>query len=146
MIINDRADWALILGAEGLHVGQNDLGVDDSRKILHVNQIVGLSIASTQNLDVASTSKADYFGVGALFDTETKQYDSTPGLDLYKKALISLEKPVFGIGGITEQNLLTVKQIAQKADKPLRICVSSAILKSENPANVTDNMRRIIDE
>ncbi len=146
LIINDRADWALILGAEGLHVGQNDLGIDDSRKILHVNQIIGLSIACAQDLDVAAASKADYFGVGALFDTKTKHYDVTPGLDLYKKALGILEKPVFGIGGITEHNLLKVKQIAQNADKSLRICVSSAILRAKNPAKVTENMRRIIDE
>ncbi|MCD4657898.1 MAG: thiamine phosphate synthase [Planctomycetes bacterium] len=146
LIINDRADWALILCAEGLHVGQKDLAVADARRILRINQVLGLSIANDTDLGQAQESGADYFGVGALFETITKQVENTLGVDLYKKTLKILEKPVFGLGGINEENLLQVKLAAGDMGKPLRICVSSAILRAKNPGKVVENMRRIMDE
>ena len=146
LIINDRADWALILGAEGLHVGQKDLSVADACSILRINQVLGLSIANDADLEVAKNSGADYFGVGALFVTVTKQVEYTLGVALYKNSLAILEKPVFGLGGINEENLLQVKKAAEEVGKPLRICVSSAILRAKNPGRVAENMRRIIDE
>ena len=146
LIINDRADWALITQAEGLHLGQKDLAVADTQQILQINQIIGLSIASEEDLKSAENSTADYFGVGALFPSETKFYENTPGLNLYKKTLETLEKPVFGIGGISENILPLLKEIAHGTGKMLRICVSSAILKSDQPEKVAENMRRILDE
>jgi thiamine-phosphate pyrophosphorylase len=101
VIVNDRADIAVLSGADGVHVGQDDLSVEDVRAIVGPLSIVGLSTHTREQIDRAVDSDASYVAVGPVFATTTKQtgYDAR-GLDLVAYAA-GRGKPIVAIGGIT---------------------------------------------
>jgi thiamine-phosphate pyrophosphorylase len=101
VIINDRADIAALSGADGVHVGQDDLTVADVRAIVGPAAIVGLSTHTRDQIDRALESDASYVAVGPVFETATKQtgYDAR-GLELVTYAA-GRGKPIVAIGGIT---------------------------------------------
>jgi thiamine-phosphate pyrophosphorylase len=101
VIVNDRADIALIAEAAGVHVGQDDLPLPAIRAMLGSAAIVGLSTHDEAQVDLALATSADYIAVGPVFDTTTKRtgYDAR-GLDLVRYAA-GRGKPVAAIGGIT---------------------------------------------
>ncbi len=143
-LVNDRADWALILNADGLHVGQNDISPADARMILRTNQLLGFSTSNEDELKIAQECSIDYVGVGAVFQTQTKAAAIQSGLKMYEKALQMIELPVFALGGITEENVIQVKEAAQRNNKTLRICVSAAIMKSNEPGKIAKNIADIV--
>jgi thiamine-phosphate pyrophosphorylase len=101
VIVNDRADVAVLSGADGVHVGQDDLSVPDVRAIAGRTAIVGLSTHSHAQIDLAIGSDASYLAVGPVFETATKETGYDPrGLDLVAYAS-GRGKPVVAIGGIT---------------------------------------------
>jgi thiamine-phosphate pyrophosphorylase len=101
LIINDRADIALLSGAGGVHVGQDDLPVEGVRRIVPPSTIVGLSTHDEIQVDRASTEQTSYIAVGPIFGTSTKETGYTArGLDLVRHAA-GRGKPVVAIGGIT---------------------------------------------
>jgi thiamine-phosphate pyrophosphorylase len=102
LIINDRADVALMSGASGVHVGQDDLPVEDVRRI-GPNLLVGLSTHTREQVDAAVDSPADYIAVGPVFGTATKDTGyAAVGLALVRYAVsIAAGRPVVAIGGIT---------------------------------------------
>jgi thiamine-phosphate pyrophosphorylase len=101
VIVNDRADIARLAGAAGVHVGQDDLAVDDIRRVAGPGAIIGISTHDREQIDRALMSAASYVAVGPVFATGTKQtgYDAR-GLDLVAYAA-GRGKPVVAIGGIT---------------------------------------------
>jgi thiamine-phosphate pyrophosphorylase len=101
VIVNDRADIAVLSGADGVHVGQDDLAVEDVRAIVGPSSVVGLSTHTREQIDRAVDSDASYVAVGPVFATTTKQtgYDAR-GLDLVAYAA-GRGKPIVAIGGIT---------------------------------------------
>jgi thiamine-phosphate pyrophosphorylase len=101
VIINDRADIAALSGAAGVHVGQEDLPVEDARAVAGAHVIVGLSTHDEAQVDAALQGTATYLAVGPIFGTTTKDtgYDAR-GLDLVRYAA-GRGKPVVAIGGIT---------------------------------------------
>ncbi|MEO7270698.1 MAG: thiamine phosphate synthase [Vicinamibacterales bacterium] len=101
VIVNDRADLARAAGAQGVHLGQDDLGPADVRAILGPDAIVGVSTHTREQIDRALDSAASYVAVGPVFATATKDtgYDAR-GLDLVRYAA-GRGKPVVAIGGIT---------------------------------------------
>jgi thiamine-phosphate pyrophosphorylase len=104
IIVNDRADIALLSGAGGVHVGQDDLAVADVRRVLGAGSVVGLSTHDTAQVDDALTTTATYIAVGPVFGTTTKETGySARGLDLVRYAA-GRGKPVVAIGGITLEN------------------------------------------
>lgn len=101
VIVNDRPDIARMAGAAGVHVGQEDLGIEDVRRLLPANAIVGVSTHDERQLDAAWHSSADYVAVGPVYGTTTKDTGySARGLDLVRAAAGG-GKPVVAIGGIT---------------------------------------------
>lgn len=101
LVINDRADIALLSGAGGVHVGQDDLPVEGVRRIVPPSTIVGLSTHDREQVDRASSADTSYIAVGPIFGTSTKETGYTArGLDLVRYAAAS-GKPVVAIGGIT---------------------------------------------
>ena len=101
VIINDRADIARLSGADGVHVGQDDLSVEDARRIVGPAAIVGLSTHDETQIDAASRTSATYIAVGPIYGTATKQTGYSPrGLDLVRRAA-QTGRPVVAIGGIT---------------------------------------------
>lgn len=101
LILNDRADLAVIAGAAGVHVGQQDLPVAAVRAIVGTDAIVGISTHTRPQVDEALDTTADYVAVGPVFQTSTKDTGYEPrGLDLLRYAA-GRGKPVVAIGGIT---------------------------------------------
>ena len=104
VIINDRADIALLSRAAGVHVGQDDLAVADVRRILGEQPVVGISTHDEAQVDAALTTTASYVAVGPIFGTATKDTGySARGLELVRYAA-NRGKPVVAIGGITLEN------------------------------------------
>ena len=101
LVINDRADVARMSGADGVHVGQDDLPVEDVRRIVGPDAIVGLSTHDEAQIDAAARTSASYIAVGPIYGTATKDTGYTArGLDLVRRAA-AVGRPVVAIGGIT---------------------------------------------
>ena len=105
VIVNDRPDIASLAGAAGVHVGQDDLPVEDARKICGANRWVGVSTHNLEQLRVAARTSADYIAVGPIFPTATKENpDPIVGVELLRAARALTEKPLVAIGGITVES------------------------------------------
>ena len=101
-ILNDRPDIAAIVGALGVHVGQDDLPVEDARKICAAPLWVGVSTHNIQQVREADLSSADYIAVGPIFPTSTKANpDPVVGIEFLRTARKMTQKPLVAIGGIT---------------------------------------------
>jgi thiamine-phosphate pyrophosphorylase len=101
-IVNDRPDIARLVGAGGVHVGQDDLGVEEARAIVGPDCWVGLSTHTLDQVATADASSADYVAFGPIFPTATKEAaDPVVGLDLLAQARRRTRKPLVAIGGIT---------------------------------------------
>jgi thiamine-phosphate pyrophosphorylase len=101
-IVNDRPDIARLVGAGGVHVGQNDLGVEESRAIVGPQSWVGVSTHTLEQVAAADRSSADYVAFGPIFPTATKEAaDPVVGLELLARARRRTRKPLVAIGGIT---------------------------------------------
>src|SRR5216683_2452892 len=101
-IVNDRPDIALLAGAGGVHVGQEDLGVEDARAICGPQRWVGVSTHTLEQVAAADRTSADYIAIGPIFPTATKKNpDPVVGTELLRKARQITKKPLVAIGGIT---------------------------------------------
>lgn len=130
VIVNDRADVAVALGADGVHVGQNDLPVEHARRIAS-GAIVGLSTHTRDEIDLVAAMERppDYIAVGPVFETPTKPGRPAVGTALVRYAAERVSLPWFAIGGIDGSNLDDV--IAAGAR---RVVVVRAITEASDPA------------
>jgi thiamine-phosphate pyrophosphorylase len=102
LIVNDRPDIALLAGAGGVHVGQEDLSVEDARAVCGADRWVGVSTHTLDQLAAADRTSADYIAFGPIFTTATKKNpDPVVGTELLRKARQLTKKPLVAIGGIT---------------------------------------------
>ncbi|GAC1615951.1 MAG: thiamine phosphate synthase [Candidatus Acidiferrum sp.] len=101
-LVNDRSDVALLAGANGVHVGQDDLSVDQARAILGIKKWIGVSTHNLEQFRRAEQSSADYIAVGPIFSTETKDNPgAVVGTELLRQVRPLTKKPIVAIGGIT---------------------------------------------
>jgi thiamine-phosphate pyrophosphorylase len=109
MILNDRADLAVLAGWGGVHVGQGDLLPEDARRVVRDDRWVGVSTHTDEQVRLAAGSCADYVAVGPVFATGTK-LDAEPviGLEGVRRARALTTKPLVAIGGITRENARSV--------------------------------------
>jgi thiamine-phosphate pyrophosphorylase len=128
-IVNDRVDVALAAEADGVHLGQDDLPVEEARRQMGPVPIVGLSTHSREQLLAALETDADYAAVGPVFATPTKPGRPGTGLDLVSFAADRASKPVFAIGGIDQSNVSTVVEAGAA-----RVSVVRALAASDDPA------------
>ncbi|MDK2906134.1 MAG: thiamine-phosphate pyrophosphorylase [Petrotoga sp.] len=105
LIVNDRVDIALAVGADGVHVGQEDLPIKIARKIIGKEKILGVSVENVEQAIQAQKDGADYLGVGPVFPSPTKPEAKTISIAEVKKIKESVNIPVVAIGGITAENL-----------------------------------------
>ncbi|MBX3237074.1 MAG: thiamine phosphate synthase [Nitrospiraceae bacterium] len=124
LIINDRCDLAIAVDADGVHVGQDDLPVEQARKLVGPGKLVGLSTHNAEQVMAATSAAPDYIGFGPIFSTSTKaDHDPLVGINGLRQARELTTLPIFAIGGIT---LKTVPDLlAAGADG---VAVVSAIL------------------
>ena len=127
LIINDRPDLAVAADADGVHVGQDDMGVDAARAVVGPERIVGLSTHSPAQINAAGAA-ADMIGVGPIYPTPTKLYRPAVGLELIAYARENARQPFFAIGGIDE-----VKAVEVAAAGAGRIAVVRAIASAGDP-------------
>ena len=104
-IINDDVDIALRCGADGVHVGQDDMSVDKVRSIAGDDLIIGVSAHSVEEALTAVRGGADYLGVGAVFSTSTKTNVTAMSYEVLKSICMTVDIPVVAIGGINKDNM-----------------------------------------
>jgi len=127
LIINDRVDVAELIDAEGVHLGEEDLPVKEARKILGSKKIIGASAFDIKSAKIKEQERADYIGLGPIFETGSKEIGKPLGIEILKEVKRSPKIPVFPIGGI---NLSNLDQIIATDIK--RIAVISAIFMAED--------------
>ena len=130
-ILNDRPDIAAIVGAGGVHVGQDDVPVEEARRICRHPLWVGLSTHNLDQLREAARSSADYIAVGPIFPTVTKENpDPVVGIEFLRAARQLTQKPLVAIGGITVDSAAEVFRAGADSVAVIRDLVSAS-----GPAN-----------
>jgi len=111
LIINDRADIALAVGADGVHIGQDDLPYEAARCIVGHDKIIGVSASNLSEALAASEAGADYLGIGAMFSTETKTDASLTSIDELRLIRDKIKIPLVVIGGINKETIPLFREI-----------------------------------
>lgn len=104
-VINDNVGIAKKINADGVHVGQDDMNVEDVRRILGEEKIIGVSASSVEEALCAEKGGADYLGVGAVFPTSSKDDASDVSFEILKEICEAVSIPVIAIGGISKENV-----------------------------------------
>ena len=108
LLINDRVDIALAAGADGVHLGQDDLPLPEARALLGPDRILGATAHTVEEALRAQAEGADYLGVGAMFPTGTKTDTVPTSADTLKAICAAVSIPVVAIGGVNAENLPTL--------------------------------------
>lgn len=146
LIVNDRIDVAMVARADGVHVGQEDMAVQDVRRLIGPDAIVGLTVKSADHVDAAPIGLVDYVCVGGVFETRSKVNPDAPvGLaGLAQLALRARARraalPVGAIAGITAANVDEV--IAAGADG---VAMIAEIFMADDPRAATERLRAAVD-
>jgi thiamine-phosphate pyrophosphorylase len=139
-VVNDRPDLALACGADGVHLGQDDLPVAHARRLVGPDVIIGLSTHSPEQFDAGLESDADYLSAGPVWETPTKAGRPAAGLALVRRAAAVTTKPFFAIGGIDESNVGEV--VAAGAT---RVVVVRAIRDAADPGRAAARLRAVLE-
>jgi thiamine-phosphate pyrophosphorylase len=139
-IMNDYLDVALAIEADGLHIGQEDLSVEQARKFLPLDKILGVSVTSVELTRKAEAAGADYIAVGAMYPTSSKDDIKVVGLERLRRIKKIARTPVVAIGGIHKDNAREVLKAG--ADS---ICVISAVLNSLDVIRAARDLIEIIE-
>ena len=131
-IVNDRVDLAIAVGADGVHLGQDDLPTRAARPLLRPGMVLGRSTHSVAQAREAQSEGADYIAVGSMFPTQTKPNFELVGPELIRAVRPATKSPLIGIGGITRENVAEV--IRAGADG---VAVISAVCGAPDPAAAT---------
>ena len=139
-IVNDRVDVAMIVDADGVHLGNDDVPVKEARKLLSVEKIIGATAHSLAEARKAQRDGADYIGFGHIFPTQSKITTSEPkGLFLLRKIVSLIKIPILAIGGIDLTNAPSVMQTGV-----FGIAVIGAVVKLNNPVQTIKSLKGIV--
>lgn len=138
--VNDRVDIAMASGADGVHLGQSDMPVEDARVLMGDDAVIGVSVQTVEQAIRAVENGADYLGVGSIFTTRTKA-DAVQGLGLGAVFEIrqAVDVPIVAIGGINRGNIQDV--IRAGADSA---AVVSAVVAQDDPSEAAHELRDLI--
>jgi len=137
LIINDRVDIALKINATGVHLGQDDMLLEQARKELGDEKIIGISVSSAEEAKTAQEQGANYIAIGPVFLTQTKKDLPKPlGLEKTKKIIKSVSIPTVAIGSI---NLSNVEQVAKTGVDG--IAVVTALTLAKNVKKMAKDLR-----
>ncbi|MGA2258909.1 MAG: thiamine phosphate synthase, partial [Thermoguttaceae bacterium] len=136
LVINDRSDLAALSQADGVHVGQDELSVKDTRSIMGPGALIGVSTHSIQQARQAVLDGANYLGVGPTFPSGTKPFEHFPGVELLRAVAAEIRLPAFAIGGISKKN---VDQVISAGFT--RVAISGAITGAEDPVQAVEEIK-----
>lgn len=137
LIVNDRIDIALAVGADGVHIGQSDIPAGVVRKMIGDQMILGVSVTTKEQALQAKQAGADYLGVGAVFLTETKKDAEIVSINQLAEISQTIELPVVAIGGINPDNLQKLKATGISG-----IAVVSAIIAQKNIQQAASDLKK----
>jgi len=140
LIINDHADIALAVDADGVHLGQDDLPLKEARKIMG-SRIIGISTHNVDQAKEAELGGADYIGFGPVFHTTTKDAGTPKGIDNVRIVKENVSIPVVAIGGISLDNIISVVEAG--ADS---VALATAICKGDVAVNAENFVHLIMDK
>jgi thiamine-phosphate pyrophosphorylase len=140
MIVNDRPDIARLSEADGVHLGQDDLPPAAAQKLLAAGQVMGVSTHSVEQAKAAIADGAAYIGVGPVFPTATRGYETGLGIEFLQSAGSSVTAPIVAIGGITLENVPEI--LAAMGSRPVIFAVCSAILMADDIEETTAAFKR----
>lgn len=147
LLINDRLDIALAVGADGVHLGQSDMPCDIARQLLGDNKIIGVSARNVTEAVQAHQQGADYLGVGAVFGTSTKTDAKLLDMATLVEIVHSVDLPIVLIGGINETNLPSLQQqLHTQKISVAGVAAVSAILAKDNPFHASQQLRRRLNQ
>ena len=142
LIINDRVDVALAVDADGVHIGQSDMPYETARRLLGPDKIIGLSVESLQDLEMANSLDVDYVGISPVYGTPTKTDTAEPfGLEGLRKAVEMSVHPTVAIGGM---NASTVGEVMAAGTDG--VAVVSAICSAGNIQEATSELKAIVEK
>jgi thiamine-phosphate pyrophosphorylase len=141
LVIDDRLDIALAVGAEGLHIGQSDLPLSAARRLVGKEMFIGISASTVEEALEAERNGADYLGVGAVYPTGSKaDAGDAIGLERFEKICAAVKIPVAGIGGVNPDNAGAVIKAGAAG-----IAVISAILSQPDIGEAARNLRAALE-
>ena len=139
-IVNDRVDVALVTDADGVHLGIDDIPVQEARKLLGKNKLIGGTAHSIKEAEEARRDGADYIGFGHIYPTLSKHKTTPPvGINELARVVKTVKIPVLAIGGIALNNISEVIKTGVHG-----AAVIGSVLKNKNPENAVKELRRII--
>jgi thiamine-phosphate pyrophosphorylase len=141
LIVNDRPDLAVLCGADGVHIGQEELTVGEARRIVGPDRLVGVSTHDIEQARAAVLDGADYLGVGPVFPSRTKTFESLAGLELVRAVAAEIGLPWYAIGGIGAENFGTVREAGAT-----RVAVSAAVCGAEDPRSAVAELRAALKQ
>lgn len=137
-IVNDHVDLALAVGADGVHIGQDDLPIEKVKELVSKNLIIGLSTHTPEQARDAVQKGADYIGVGPIFPTNTKKdINDIAGFEYLDYVVKYIELPLVAIGGIKEENVSSVWKKGVDC-----VCLITDIVKANNIQKKICNIRK----
>jgi thiamine-phosphate pyrophosphorylase len=140
-IVNDHADIAVAVDADGVHLGQDDLPIACAQKFLPKGKVIGISTHSIVQARSAEAAGADYIGFGPLFETATKDAGTVQGIERLLAIRKAISIPVIAIGGINHRNVSGVMQTGADG-----VAVISAVMSAPDIKQAAQDMLRIIQE
>ena len=135
LIIDDRIDVAMAVGAEGVHLGQSDMPIDIARKILGEDIIIGATAKTVEQATEAYKNGADYLGVGAIYPTTTKVKTILTSTETLNAICNAVPIPANAIGGLNKDNVDILSGIPIAG-----ICIVSAVMKSPDPQKAASEL------
>lgn len=141
LIINDRPDLAYISDADGVHLGQDDLPIQETRRLLGPDKLIGRSTHSLDQALAAQAEGANYIGVGPIFPTPTKPNYGSVGTELIKEVAPRIHLPFVCIGGIEPANLDQVIDAGAHC-----IAVVRAICATDTPESSARNLKQLLTQ
>jgi thiamine-phosphate pyrophosphorylase len=139
LIVNDSIAVALLSGAAGVHLGQDDLPLQEARALVGRRLWIGVSTHSLEQAIAAQEGGADYIGCGPTFPSKTKSFDHFPGLDLLRTVQSRIAIPAFAIGGITREGVEKVRGCGID-----RVAVSHAVHGSADPLSAAKELAKLL--
>lgn len=141
LIINDNVEVAIKCGADGVHVGQEDMEASKVREKVGRDMIIGVSAHNVEEARRAVSNGANYLGVGAVFSTSTKDDVDVLSKETLKEICLAVDVPVVAIGGINQDNIVELKGTGVDG-----VAVVSAIFSSENIVEASKKLRKLSEE